>query len=896
MIYQKMLSALIILAVPHYLCGMDSAFKEIEKQINGVVNMLKIHSNEQLGTMQKDDSDLAYHSFKDALKKINDLKCAYETGSFDDSAIVQLKQLGGKAYDLFSAGKPYQLTYGFRRYSFDTVQRITEELKFSEARRAAHKKAVDAQAGLLQGKVLLHNAIVILGSENESSSGPIVSVFHAAILQEAAPIVIHPRLFKGLFEREKNQETTRWVDEKPLRELLQIFNSRWLIYGAYNDFGGTQKWERYLILVPRAYKANLKKEFPALSDEQLLGFDLGNIMFGLEFLRSDNRILSDALREPASITDCFLPKDKDSDKALWNICLFGHGIIETKTRVAQGQTKATDSDLQPLFAQRKQNELFDSRKFRSVIGGLTLREFTEFLHTIQQKITMNFFTYISCFAGGYNLYLPYKARILNEGGAVVSGSIKPNFTIAVGSLTDAFARTDVGAPECLLEVDKIPPGYTNFYKFFERLNLYTKNYLKDKETVRPARLTESELRNIMEPLTDLPKSKELYKRLENMPLVMFPHTDHFVFVSLEPKSTFVLTEAKIKAAELEHKAITMHDMFSELNQDTVHTILMSAIDMPITLNVSYPQKKGECRIVSLLSGIGMHLIKEINAQNIHISFLDLFSGGTGNKFPKYFYIEKVHTHEVICSDDGLSRKRGKPVTLSHVLVGVDDTAVAMFFTDADNRVFIDRGRGFACALNIKVRGSSMEEVVTQYLNGVLDQEHQLLFAPLRKLFSRHMNEKITKKNNIQAKVFKIDLQNLFNAIKGADVERVRDLIPRIPEVMRSETGWLAKVASNEAADRQKYGEEEAEAVDCLMKIITLLHDAGIRENVQHIEQELRMDYVTMQKTPLILESDTEVKKSKDSLKIDTREEIPQTSRTRKMFTPNSCTVLQSSVL
>ena len=800
-------------------------FEEIEKSIHAVVQMLKEKPNER-----PEQSGPIYDLFKQAMDKINDLKYAYERGSFDETAINDIEKLLQQAQDLFSNIQVMRWNVPWHR----KIIGLQTELKDSQQIRVKNKELAQIKGALPQGEVLLHNVAIIHGGKNESLYSVMVSELYITILQEAAPIIVHPRLFELLFAREKQQESEQSTSGKSVKETFKTFDERWHIYGVLKETEGTKEWARCLVLVPIAYENNLKKEFPLLPAHQLLGFNFNDATrLPLDFFRNNTAPVSyDELNEPASMIDCFLPKEEDAPNALWNISFSGHGCLRVNVTEEEEKEAAqcTQADLGPLFGDRKYNQLFDTRKFNSQICSLPLQEFKTFLEAVSRKLAMNFLTYSSCFAGGYNLYLPYLGRILNEEGAVISGASQPNFTIVVGSSTDAVVSSRAGKSECLVELHKLPPGCINFYKFFERLNVYTKNYLKGK-TVQPARLTENELRDIMQPLMDLPKthtSVDFHKRLQNMPLVMFPHTQKFTFLSLDPAFTFVLTEAKIKAAELEHKPITIAEMFGKLKKQTYYVIFMPVAQVPITLDLS--QEANLPYIVSLLPSIGMHVIKEINVTNSGLSFMDCFAFSS-NEFAKYFYIEKLHTHEIDLVGGG-ARQRGKPVTLSHVLIGVKDNNISMFFTDATKRIFFERHRMRTPRdLQIAAQGSTMEEIVGQYLKSAklatLDREGEKLFEPLAILFGRYIKKKETTESDIGMHADLIKNSKAITAIDQEDVNAMRQYIKDefLPEYIKN---ILLAYIWKQATVGVIGGKDDS--VGKLMEMVDIFHKAGIEEN------------------------------------------------------------------
>ena len=821
--YKKILGIMFCLAFAQlHAMSQANEFEEIEKSIHAVVQMLQKKPNER-----PEQSGPIYDLFKQAMDKINDLKYAYEGGSFDNDAIEKIKELLQQAKNIFTRSNILE----WKNLFYEKIVRLTIELEDSRKTRALNKKLAKLKAALPQGKVLLHNAIIIHGTEDEPHEGAVVSILYAALLQEAAPIVMYPGLFSKLFIRERWQKLCQADAEKPLSEVFTTFDKRWRIYGAIDESEEGKKWNRYVVLVPTAYFDMLTTEFPHLPENQLLGFNMDtSTRLTLDFFRDKNLVPSnDNLVEPQSITDCFLPKDKDNQKALWNICFIGHGNIypqvadeEEKEEEAQ-QAKNTQDYLQPLFGHRKYHELLDTRKYDSCIGGMRAEDFKKFLETIQKNLAMSFFTYISCLAGGYNLYLPYLGRIVNEEGAVVSGSILPNFTVVVGSATDASVSTNAGDPECLVEVDKIPPGYTNFYKFFERLSVYTKNYVKDKETIQPARLTESELRDIMEPLIDLPKKNmDFHERLENMPLVMFPHTNHFIFLSLEPELTYVLTEARIKSAELENKPIAIQDMLGKLKENAQYIVFLAVAHMPITLDMSYQEKDVLVYIASLLPGVGLHVIKEVKALNNALDFRDFF-GHTGNSFPKYFYIETVQTRKII-------ETKAKPLFLHHVLLRVKGDDAAMFFTDENKQLFFEKNDCSACDLKTIVPGNTMEEIVGYYLNGSgfnLAQQDLELFKPLAILFDRYNQKEEKKKAVIKTAVENAEIMRMKKAIDQAQVEVVKDFIQQefLSASAKSDgLGYVWERAAEFTKQRNEY------VVDALIQMVHAFYVAGIKEN------------------------------------------------------------------
>lgn len=512
----------------------------------------------------------------------------------------------------------------------------------------------------MQAKVLMHDVMIFNNASEETPKGAIAHAFNLALCQKVSPIIAHSHLLKLILHDQTtlnapaiNDTYEKWLEEN------------WFTYVGLNPVS------TYFLLVPKNYLEQQKKKFSELkTNGELLGFNIDNYsdtpLITWQLVKSIiNTFPDDSTSLRAQyITSWF----KKSDKGLWNIYISGHG----------GLLSLTEDKIPQLFAQKRYTDVFDLQKYHAIITGLDVLEFRKLLTFFNGSIKTNFFYYDSCFAGGYNLYLPYISTIMNY-GVIQGGSLKPKFTIAVGSSTDAITYST--SPGCFIDkkavdIEVIPPsaGFLNFVTFFKRLKEYSENYFS-KGLSSAARFSDEELRNILKPIIGYGKQQvsthpEDTLGLLNMPQVMFPGTERFAFFPLEPEKIVVLSQAKIQAARMEHGTIAI-----PMNETTKSpdAIAMPVADMPIDIVINRSRMPA---LFSLLPGIGLHTIKSLTAKQMHLG-VDLIPSlvFVPNKFPKYFYIQNLNIEANLPFSEYAE--------LSHVLIGVLEKTVALFFVKKD---------------------------------------------------------------------------------------------------------------------------------------------------------------------------------------------------------------------
>lgn len=498
-------------------------------------------------------------------------------------------------------------------------------------------------------KVLLRNLIMIMDNSesfmHEDDTITMVLDFSVALCQQAAPILVHGSTLKNLFLIKKafkalSKKLTPEelpVFKKFIQEKLDSLLNKWDFYEGANG---------YFLSVPRQYVDRITKEF-SISDEEALGFAIGNRKKFKNAIKGNELIKTDILKTeydsaPLKAQDVInLFKTRSEEKLknyMWNIFLIGHGLYPIDN---SGQ-------LPEFFTGRDNSKKLDIKKYPVSIGGFEVAEFKKIVNFLI-TINTNFFAYNSCYAGGFNRSLPYVTQLIygsNDGKEIIMGSTEPNFIVVVASLTDAdtYAITDYGL-QC--GEQPIPENYLNYTAFFNRLSDETQKFLREKTngvsvellqktfSPTPVRLNDTQLRNILKPIYSWCSATEK----ENHPLVMFPHTGTFTLIPLDDDSV-VLTNAKIQAAFKSNGIIDIKPILVTGKNALVNPkyIFMPAESIPVTINIKTPEMP---KLFSLLPGIGVHIIKSINAANISYEHFVEALPFIDTVFPKYFFIEKL---------------------------------------------------------------------------------------------------------------------------------------------------------------------------------------------------------------------------------------------------------------
>ena len=647
-------------------------------------SLMMLEKAQKLGPKEKAAiSENEYQHIATTVKEIDDMRALYDADKISDAEIENLQKAIAMGTDVAFNGlllstSPEHLTQWHKlTNSLEKLKKKFQELQLQKG--VEHYKQKMSPPTDNAVKILHHN-LIIFTDTSESSGQAITNSLQVALCQQAAPILVSPHLLGNVVQQ-----------EAAFRAYIGRDISTWLLqHWHVRTLKKTHKFSAHIeqthfLLVPKQYLENLKKQFPEVTEDKLLGLRFNDTLSLKDELTDKSFISSlqggDVPVSADSFANWLLTLQEDYPYAVWNLFMSGHGNLTPKN----------GAPLETLFSHRRYNDPFDLSAYDVHIAGLPLLEFRKLLQQLQQRAT-NFFAYASCYAGGYNLYLTYIASLLNTKGSVLAGTIKPNFTIvalSVGDFTTNVA-TDYTA-QCSVSEYPIPEGYLNFPTFFEKLMHYTDAYITGK-TVQPARFSDTELQNIVIPLSTANGNQVI--ELMNTPQVLFPSTDTFTFFPLHPEKIFFLTQAKIRAAVQERVAIDFPLKTRNVKVNSVQkkvmpqAICLPIADIPIMLAID----TSECTmpyIISLLPGIGLHSIAAISAHKTTAQdFLNAFDlNKKANLFARYFYIEKL---QLKYSNDLHMLKNfasGDTVEIFNVLIMSKNTQCCMFFTDKNKQIY-----------------------------------------------------------------------------------------------------------------------------------------------------------------------------------------------------------------
>jgi hypothetical protein len=613
---------------------------------------------------------------------------------------------------------------------------------------------------------------------------PITQALGVALCQQIAPIVVSGHTIDQFIQMHKARKDVH-LPGSEWENITEWLDNKWLLYAPHTTQGANSIY----LLVPKS-----------LSKESKLGLNLqSQPVEWKKFVLSSSSIFGREDIKSSQITYWFSPA-KD---VYWNIYLDGHGAI--------GQS---DLEIPQLFSQRRYTDMLDVSKYQIYIAGLALLEFRNFLMELEKR-SINLFVYISCFSGGYNLYLPFITPLMIQKN--VLGSVQPHFTIVTASATDAAFVSTVPIKEiCFKNQEEIEHGKLNFIRFFTLVNKYM---------LQPANYSEVELRELLTSILESPI--ELWNFL-NMPQVKFPTSDRFVYLPMNPAEILVITESKAAAAAAEQKVI-------EIPYKTVTPkfIGLASVNIP-TLQINI-KPDDMPKILSMLPGISLHVIDKVEAKNINprlffMSFnLVEFIGKQTFMFPKYYFVKEL----VVNSEDDeqksdlfkdWSHTKNNMITLLNVLIGFkaapdpfgldfEKVTVVALFSDNMGKTFLmhlpqwkareyskykqaqNKAYVYSLEKNIDTK-ETPEEIVRQYLAFLDDKiiaqaawwqeesfptlyDTKSLFKPLEQLIGfkqQELKKEAATAQKIEQLTPKTRSENIAKAILSADVAFVQRLV------------------------------------------------------------------------------------------------------------------------
>lgn len=533
----------------------------------------------------------------------------------------------------------------------------TEQQKETDTKQRNEKKTtVESKIKVEARTAPLHDVIIFINNDIQSPTGdPVTSEFALALCQSFVPIIVTNNVLKNFFELAKKNEPQ---DYNQVIDAWKNSFDQWRVYITKNN-------DLYL-LIPKKYLERKRTEVNSDSFEKEIkekGFKLTNTVFidsillgfsiwhltqikKFEDIEPKSWLQSGLAIE--SLTSLFVAM-KDDIFGLWNIYLHGHGKYSESLKTELFSTLFSHNILQ-----LKESEFADAS-----IAGMKLNQFRSLIQFFNGSINTNFLYYKTCYGGGYNKILPYLTNIENTNNRI-TGSKKPHFLIANGSISESVVLTDAshvnwcasclkskkGFEACIADTRKCGQKDQNiidFQCFFETLNSKTK-----KEGVRPTLFNNEELQQILKPITARVKSTDDPHGISALPQILFPETDIFTTVDIDGTIS-VITNVRAKQQMLDKKPIII--------DETKNVILLYPDTISGTISIKTTK---QLSIVSMIPGISLQTIDTIDTNMFIKTFFDSFNYGKKDPFIKYFYI---NTLKVL---DG----NNSPIELHNVLIMV----------------------------------------------------------------------------------------------------------------------------------------------------------------------------------------------------------------------------------
>ncbi len=573
----------------------------------------------------------------------------------DTNGVIQAINKGADVNSKSNSGKP-AIKLAMDKHLFDIVRFLSAKgakIDKSLGSNVEFKKTIKSEFNFP-----IHNLIMLFDNSEVFSkkiNTPVVNQFFIAQYQKVCPIVLSGNTLrlsiKILSEFKKGNINDD--DLKGLFHIAELSDSEWYFYKVKKD-------DIYL-LIPKDYlkialeqcdSCEFTKTLPkSLSKEEVVtGFLINNTdileKVGIETIKKtslgsevvkNNKINIDDLKSIfvnreylSKIVKESIPfqKNKILNNLIgaWNIYLVGHGSY------SKDYLKSFESGLE-------QNEE------GVVITGLDIDQFKELIRFFDLSINVNFLYYLSCYAGGYNIMLPYLYR---ESTKVVKQQF-PKFTVVVASITDAVAKTQklfsTGEISKLKKID--------FDCFFNAL----KNNL-NRGSVNPTLYNDKSIEDILFCVV----SKDIDPiTISSYPQIMLPGTGIFKVLSHE------------KIQEITDEFIDKN-LGKSLEVRDKGAVLVRSTDIINKLKIlsgSGTRKASEQvpMIISIIPGVSLHKFGQVEAEKI--KFLDFFHKAMFSikpAFPKYFYFKKL-----ILEDSSAK------LTLSNVFIKVQSGSLSAAF-------------------------------------------------------------------------------------------------------------------------------------------------------------------------------------------------------------------------
>ncbi len=499
-------------------------------------------------------------------------------------------------------------------------------------------------------EVPIHDVIILLDTlekAKEKSPGAITNTFAAALCEKTSPIITSSHTLKNYLN--SIEIVNDYIQLQCKNEFYNLLDDK------FWDFYRVRTKEQSLyLLIPKDYSKKLNekfnteefrnncKKYPKYTPEEIIiGFRIDPAA------KIFKKISSHKLKNKVELTPDYSPEvhlleqlfiqGKDEIFGLWNIFLEGHGNFAKQNLIDIASIKTAPQ--------------IDTSG--ALIAGLDVTNFRNLIQFLSKNINTNFLYYLSCFSGGYNIFLPYITNLMNKKGNVIGGIEKPNFTVVTGALTD-----------------QIFLNATDFKVFFELLHKYTK-----KIGVHPTIFKDSELVDILKDIISNTDAKDPFG-IMGLPQIMQPKTGIFRAIPLN-ENIGIISEFLALKHKIENKQIILNNK---------KAILIYPKEIETKVQIQAGEGKTIPAIVSMLPGIGIHKFESISTS---LSFLELISSfaATEPAFEKYFYIKQL---ELINDEYCISTKApDNVIVLNNVIIKVAKKSIDIIFSDDEKNIYLN---------------------------------------------------------------------------------------------------------------------------------------------------------------------------------------------------------------
>ncbi|HZW60928.1 MAG TPA: hypothetical protein VFF04_01770, partial [Candidatus Babeliales bacterium] len=513
-----------------------------------------------------------------------------------------------------------------------------------------------------------HDIAMYLGEDY--GSGDLTFTLMDAICQNSFPIIVSRDMFQNFVVSNNDPQSS--YSQVPFTD------DDWLIYVS------SHASKDYFLLLPKQYYEAQNRKFPMFKHsiktkigKKQFSYSRKEIISGFAIDHSDicrqiylrdykpgSKVFNELQEIPlSSISNAtftrFFIQGKDAIFGVWNIYILGHGDYP-KIKLDQ-----------PL-----PNIIQETHEINTLIAGLSLSNFRSLIQLCIKNISTNFLYYMSCYASDANLILPYITYALNSKGNIVGGLEKPNFTIAVGSLTSEVVRQQRESyKHCT------PERYTdqiNVGNFFDQLHNFS-NTISNQPTI----FKDAELIKILSPL--YPKLNSIQWRkmfpsyflrqyikiaaeLSEMPQIIFPKTDMPKALPLSDDVS-VITKTVLTRHILENKPI-------ELDNKKAALLYPEKIDINVHVN---SRDTDAPAIVSMLPGIGLHYFTSLTTTfHSGTTLWDYCFNFINPQFTKYFFFEQVNNQNALNPQEQ---------NMFNMLIRNFANGSFIIFTDVNNMIY-----------------------------------------------------------------------------------------------------------------------------------------------------------------------------------------------------------------